>query len=88
MTEDFEARVKAYFDGEASEPAGRLILDLLAWGQEQAAEAKAWKHANAFEPVTAEELAELLKVRVGPADNWARHIIQKLGPELYRQRKP
>jgi hypothetical protein len=56
--DDLRKRVAAYFDSEASEPAGRLILDLLAWGQEQAAEAKAWKHANAVEPLTAEELAE------------------------------
>jgi hypothetical protein len=37
MSEDFAARVKAYFDGHA-EPAGRLILDLLRAVQKQQTE--------------------------------------------------
>jgi hypothetical protein len=35
MSKGFDARVKAYFDSEASEPAGRLILDLWARVREQ-----------------------------------------------------
>jgi ABC-type xylose transport system substrate-binding protein len=45
------------------------------------AEANAWKHANAFEPVTAEELDVVLM----DADRAGR-LIEILGP-LYRQRK-
>jgi hypothetical protein len=66
------------FDGAMT---GELISDLWRWGQEQAAEATAWKHANAFEPVTAEELDVVLM----DADRAGR-LIEILGP-LYRQRK-
>jgi hypothetical protein len=51
----------------------RLVNDLWAWGQEQAAEAKAWKHANAMVPVTAEEL--------GPYGD----LIIEANGQLYRQ---
>jgi hypothetical protein len=64
----FDTRVKAYFDGDANEPAGRLILDLLAWGQQQAAEAKAWKHANAMVPMTREQLALAIAPWLIPID--------------------
>jgi hypothetical protein len=70
-----------------SMPDMDLIRDLWRAVQDARAEANAWKHANAFEPVTAEQLDYCMH------DNWkedrslADSIIRILGP-LYRQRKP
>jgi hypothetical protein len=80
--DDLRKRVEHWLKCERE--GSPLIRDLWAWGQEKDAEATAWKHANAFEPVTAEELAEALGYDYATVEEF--QIVRKLGP-LYRQRK-
>jgi hypothetical protein len=83
--DDLRKRVEISDD---SMPDMDLIRDLWRWGQEQAAEATAWKHANAFEPVTAEELTHALGNKPSfTLEVWVKAMLDELGP-LYRQRKP
>jgi hypothetical protein len=92
MSDDFEARVKAYFDSEASEPAGRLISDLYkALRRGEARWAIGSLAQPPFNPVKPEKLAEAF---TSPA--WADqplpyhtrftlalHLIDQIG-ELYQ----
>jgi hypothetical protein len=89
--DDLRKRAEEWLADKPSKPdwAGEeeLIRDLWAWGQEQAAEANAWKHANAMEPVTAEELTHALGNKPSfTLEVWVKAMLDELGP-LYRQRK-
>jgi hypothetical protein len=85
--EDWEADEHTLHDGNDM----ILIRDLWRAVQDARAEANAWKHANAMVPLTAEELAEAMKVATAEdalvARGVALTIIESLGP-LYRQSKP
>jgi hypothetical protein len=66
----------------------QLILDLWRAVQDARAEANAWKHANAMQPVTAEELTHALGNKPSfTLEVWVKAMLDELGP-LYRQRKP
>jgi predicted NACHT family NTPase len=68
-------------------PDDELMDDMWRAVQEQAAEAKAWKHANAFEPLTREQLVAALS-SINPGMTWAAEAILEHIGTLYRQRRP
>jgi hypothetical protein len=75
-------------NGKIANTLGAENLKLRAAMEDAQAEANAWKHAHAFEPVTAEELTHALGNKPSfTLEVWVKAMLDELGP-LYRQSKP